>query len=634
MKVLMRRVLSVAASLALVLMLTAGFCTGTLQEAYAADSSYGTENFDVTVDVNEDNSYNITESIVVDFYYPHHGIYRYIPENGSRVNKVKVPGYDFSTYTESGNLVIKIGSADYTVYGEYPYDIYYEMQVYDDSDTSKDYMLLNVIPTDWETPIDEATATITLPKEADLSDVKVYSGRYGTEENEDNVQLETSSDGRTVTVKVTDLPANHGVTVGLDLPEGYWVGALERGGITPGMIILFLLGPVGIVALWWMYGRDKEMIKTIEFYPPEGITPGEIGFVIDGIVNERDLLSSIVYMADKGYLTIKEIDRKEFILYSVTDPSDDEPKYIHTIYDGLFGTTGRRKDSVRTTMLGTTFGTRYMRARKELRNMFTGTKSVYKSTSVAVRILGVIAAATPVAAFGLWSVTGGDAEGFFGAIWGVVHVLIATVIICYLFDTWHTKNPVTRILLLIAGVVVLLFGLLVTVGASELLNVVSPAKGLAIVAALILGTIVSIVFAVLALARKDEYTDLMGKILGFRDFIRTAELDKLNELVEQDPEYFYHIIPYAYVMGLTNKWIKKFENIEIVQPQWINTRFDSFDAYMMGRMMSDCSASMSHNIVLPDTGGGGGGFHSGGGFSGGGGGFSGGGFGGGGGGAW
>jgi hypothetical protein len=106
-------------------------------------------------------------------------------------------------------------------------------------------------------------------------------------------------------------------------------------------------------------------------------------------------------------------------------------------------------------------------------------------------------------------------------------------------------------------------------------------------------------FSVISIAKKSEYTALLGRILGFRDFIRTAELDKLNELIESDPEYFYHIIPYAYVFGLTNKWIKKFEDIPICMPRWYRGGYRSygaFDYYLMGRMMSDCSASVERGI--------------------------------------
>ena len=181
---------------------------------------------------------------------------------------------------------------------------------------------------------------------------------------------------------------------------------------------------------------------------------------------------------------------------------------------------------------------------------------------------------------------------------------------------------------------------------AESFDYLSEPKKVAVAGLLVLGTLVCMFFAVIAIAKKGDYTRLLGRILGFKDFIRTAELDKINELIEEDPEYFYHIIPYAYVFGLTNKWIKKFEDIPIITPKWVRMRsgtFDSFDYYMMGRMMNDCSRSVSSHIVIPEaphsSGSGGGGWSGGGsswsgggGFSGGG--FSGGGSGGGGGGGW
>ena len=90
------------------------------------------------------------------------------------------------------------------------------------------------------------------------------------------------------------------------------------------------------------------------------------------------------------------------------------------------------------------------------------------------------------------------------------------------------------------------------------------------------------------LKKDPKITRLMGRILGFKEFIKTAELDKINMLINEDPEYFYHIIPYAYVFGLTDKWIKKFENIPIVTPAWCPPNFEPrriyswnhFDNYM------------------------------------------------------
>jgi uncharacterized membrane protein len=133
--------------------------------------------------------------------------------------------------------------------------------------------------------------------------------------------------------------------------------------------------------------------------------------------------------------------------------------------------------------------------------------------------------------------------------------------------------------------------------------------------------------------RTKKSIELMGRLLGLKNFIETAELDRINMLVEENPNYFFNVLPYAYVMGLTDKWAKNFEKINVTKPIWYTSRseMDMFDVWMMSRMMNSCNRSISNNIrytAHEDSGSGGGGFSSGGG------GFSGGGFGGGGGGSW
>lgn len=115
-----------------------------------------------------------------------------------------------------------------------------------------------------------------------------------------------------------------------------------------------------------------------------------------------------------------------------------------------------------------------------------------------------------------------------------------------------------------------------------------------------------------------------GQILGFKEFIKKAELDRLKMLVEENPSYYYDIMPYAYVLGLSDQWIENFETMHMPEPDWYSGRDPFGDAvfYSMVRSANACATA-------PETSGGG---SSGGGFSGGG--FSGGGSGGGGGGAW
>ena len=50
----------------------------------------------------------------------------------------------------------------------------------------------------------------------------------------------------------------------------------------------------------------------------------------------------------------------------------------------------------------------------------------------------------------------------------------------------------------------------------------------------------------------DDYGDII-------DYLNTAEKNPLNKLVEDDPNYFYNILPYTYVLNISKKWIDTFE---------------------------------------------------------------------------
>ena len=613
--------------------------------SYASDNTMYTTNYDVTVDVAENNSYDFHEHLDMYYVTAHHGIYRYIPMQGQKISRIKVPGYEYEVYTQSGYQVVKIGSGSFTLTGENPYDILYNIAMYEDENNDKDMLLLNLIPTDWETDIGSSKCVVNLPKEADLSKAKIYSGPYGTGSNEDNAVLETGSDGTTITVTAKDIPAHHGITLQLELPQGYWVGAPQFGKLSVANMFLFLLGPVGAIILWYLYGRDKHMVKTLEFYPPEDLTPGEIGYLVDGKVDKKDLISTIVYLADKGYIEIEEISRKNFRFIGVKDPGPEVPEYVKKMYFGIFPGEKRVRTSTQLSS-SHTFGDRYLKAKEKLEKMYEGNKAIIRQDSIIARGACSVAAIIPSAAYITWAGVNGDDMGFFMLGWSAVHILISIYLMCSVYDNIRGTSKVKTVLKSLGAIWFFTIGVGILPLVSDALSLLSRPKAMALVMYLVIGTLVSMFFAVIAIARTDTYTDLLGRVLGFRDFIKTAELDKLNELVEEDPGYFYHIMPYAYVFGLSNKWIKNFEDLPVYAPDWYRgTRsMDSFDYYMMGRMMSDCNASVNNSIVIPSSSGGSGGsgggwssggggsWSGGGGFSGGG--FSGGGSGGGGGGGW
>jgi uncharacterized membrane protein len=131
--------------------------------------------------------------------------------------------------------------------------------------------------------------------------------------------------------------------------------------------------------------------------------------------------------------------------------------------------------------------------------------------------------------------------------------------------------------------------------------------------------------------------EIYGRVLGFRDFIQTAEYDRLKMLSEENPEYFFDIMPYASVFGMSTKWADKFADFRIPQPSWYQSPGGYYDPYFPHHMIiysnagvtsvvADHYKSIGADVVSSSSSTFSGGF--------GGGGFSGGGFGGGGGGSW
>ena len=150
------------------------------EESSADSAGYTTPSFDVNVVTDEDHVFHVSEAIDVDFYEYRHGIYRYIPDGGRYygVKNVRVKGYDYEVYSESGNTVVQIGSPDYTVYGEQTYLITYDIVGYRDDSDDQDYLSLDLLPTGWGTEIGSADLRIEFPKE--IKGIETYTGSYGS----------------------------------------------------------------------------------------------------------------------------------------------------------------------------------------------------------------------------------------------------------------------------------------------------------------------------------------------------------------------------------------------------------------------------------------------------------------------
>ena len=605
--------------------------------SFADDNTMDTKEYNINIEVNENNSYHYEEDILVDFLTPHHGIFRYIPLKGSTLSNVKLFGSDYPYELKKGGLqnygVIKVGDPDKTITGKKNYKLNYTVSLYEDNNETSDMMIVNVFPTKWDDDVEKFTCKLTMPKSTDFSNLQIYSGPYGDDSNKDNIQYRVEHN--TIYLSKENLPANHGITVYLPLPNNYWQGAPIYGKPSSMGLLLLLgvvfFGPIISFILWFIYGRDEKIVKTLEFYPPDELTPGEIGYLIDGKVDNKDITANIIYMADKGYIEINENpeDKNDYEFYPIKRPGNNEPQYLRTLYDGIGS-------------FDSNFSRKYLSAKEKLIDKYKDNK-IYTDKSLWYKIFGLIATLSPILALCIWDMQYPISEySIRTAILMAIPILIGTNCLIKAVKDKSGLVFIKRIIRIIIALICLILST-VFVYMFNTVGLLPENIQLMIHGSYFIITGFTMCIAAFMLKKRPEISRLMGRILGFKDFIKTAELDKINMLINEDPEYFYHIIPYAYVFGLTNIWIKKFENIPLITPKWCPPNFEPsrtyswnhFDNYMNRRFTqinfddfrgktydtinnaidsfeSDMRSSSSH-----DSWSGGGGF-SGGGFSGGG----------------
>src|SRR5699024_8054274 len=107
------------------------------------------------------------------------------------------------------------------------------------------------------------------------------------------------------------LRSGEALTVRCELPEGYFVGAGLEFSFLYYVIYLLPVLFLGIsIWLWYRFGKDDPIVETVEFYPPAGFNSLDVGFLYKGYADSKDVISLLIYLANKGYIKITETEEK------------------------------------------------------------------------------------------------------------------------------------------------------------------------------------------------------------------------------------------------------------------------------------------------------------------------------------
>ncbi|HET9307183.1 MAG TPA: DUF2207 domain-containing protein [Candidatus Sulfotelmatobacter sp.] len=556
----------------------------------ATAKSWRIADFQDNITVEQDGSALVTEAISLVFVGEWHGIHRTIPieypgPNGTNYElflqvKSVTDGqggnlkYDSSTSNGTRDLKIYIpDAADTTRTVEITYRVRNGTRFFKDYDE----FYWNVTGNDWPVPIDHVEATVHFPEAAAGSlRAQAFTGVYGSSER--NASAEVNG-AETQFATNTPLPMRGGLTIDVYIPKDI---LREPSGLTKFLwflggnpiIFLPLVTLAAMFGLWWYKGRDPNPGMSVApmYEPPAGISPAEAGTLLDDSIHPRDITSTMVDLAVRGYIKIEETAEKVLLfthkdyVFHLLKPRDqwgaDLAPHERVMLENVFA----GGDDTRLSSLKNRFYTAVPVIREDIMSALK-TKGIYLLDPESANGYNVVAAIAILIPFAIFQYMGW--ANFFNSVPLLVTCLLISAVIWWLFARVMTAKTV---------------------------------KG----------------------------AKTRVAVLGFQEFMNRVDGERLKLM---PPTTFEKYLPYAMALGVEHHWAQAFAGIVKDPPQWYvgpGGYAGGFNPIFFSRSMHSMAGDMHQVFVsAPRASSGGSGF-GGGGF-GGGGGFSGGGFGGGGG---
>ena len=308
-----------------------------------------------------------------------------------------------------------------------------------------------------------------------------------------------------------------------------------------------------LVAMWLIFGKDKKTIPTITVSPPEGLDPLEMEYAQIVTISDRGIFAMLLYWVSKGWLEIRTAtdakagnmsddtkDDDRVGVEKVADLPQGQPDHAYFLFERLF----KKSDLVWLDSFPPEVSDHKGELRDKVAERFTGRNAVVESdtmnatmAAMFILIIGVFVVEVMV-----------DAGVYLPS-------MLAVLLFCMLAllqnGALGFRSKYDTFEVVVGGI-----GAAAILAAHLLLLYLHAGAGFTILFAV---CFLICVPCIMFMERRVNHR-LYGQILGFRQFIETAEWEKLKLMSEEDPQFGMDILPYAMLFNMGTKWTKNFEN--------------------------------------------------------------------------
>lgn len=488
------------------------FCLSFFQMANAEKI----EKYIVDIQINNDATVNITETILYDFEDEmRHGInrdmpYKYQNYNGDMEIKYTVRSvkdeqgndYQFKQSIAGNNLNLRIGDPNSTISGKKYYIIEYTVKRAINYFQLQDEFYWNAIGANWKVPIDSATVNIKGPE---INKTACFQGPYAS-----RTPCNLAVTNGTYSVSLLMLDPYEGITVVAGFPKGIIKepNQLEKAWdyITSNLIILF--PPIILLILilyWFVFGRDPKGKGVIiaQYTSPTNLSPLESSIILTEKADPKMISTELISLAIKGYLNFK-IDKKNILIERIKDYDENLSSLQKLIMNRFFPI---HKGTADTRLTGA-----------DVLNL----SSISENPTLAYSLSEISNEAYE-------KLTN---EGYFPEQPNKVRDNFKIIALLVLLPLMITSNILIVSMLIILAIIIAIIG------------PIMPRK-------------------------TQKGVETKEYLLGLKKYIELAESRRIefHNKPEKNPEHFEELLPYAMIFGLEKEWIKYFKGFDY-SPSW------------------------------------------------------------------
>jgi hypothetical protein len=318
------------------------------------------------------------------------------------------------------------------------------------------------------------------------------------------------------------------------------------------LLAFFAVAPIAVLAyMFWLLltrGREPERGSvSVQYEPPDGLSPGECGALVSGTVALRDITATITDLSVKGYLAIERGNESEqaskqrgYVFHLTKPPSDWDKLRPHE--------------------------------RRVLTCIFVATNAPAILSQAMAQLQSGAVKMDPLlsAAFSHVQAEAEEATGRYRSISGTQEGPTVNVDFSELQSHFSLQLPIIRNSIfdeLVAGgyyerrpdrvrQVYALKGIGLGALMAFIGHLTASATSTAPIELMLMGGLtgaIVLVFGWLLPARTSKGVHTLGMVFGFREFLGRVEEDHI-ERIEKSPDLFDKYLPYAMALGVEKTW--------------------------------------------------------------------------------